>query len=177
MSTALKTDKLPTVPLHDKVKKARIGIAVAQWNSDITFALRDGAKSFLASHGIEEENIHIHLIPGAYELPLAVQYLLELGNMDAVIAIGCLIKGETPHFHYISESVSLALNNVALKYNKPVSFGVLTVDTLEQAQERAGGKLGNKGEEAAEAALQMLSLKEVVQENSRRGKQIGFAGR
>ncbi|RYD81681.1 MAG: 6,7-dimethyl-8-ribityllumazine synthase [Sphingobacteriales bacterium] len=176
MSTTLKTEN-SEITLHEKVKKAKIGIAVAQWNKEITFTLRDGAKAFLEKHDISGENIHIHLVSGAYELPLAAQFLLELGNMDAVIAIGCLIKGETPHFHYISESVSLSLNNVALKYNKPVGFGVLTVDALEQAQERAGGKLGNKGEEAAEAVLQMLSLKETVQDNSRKGKQIGFAGR
>jgi 6,7-dimethyl-8-ribityllumazine synthase len=176
MSTALKVPTTISI-INDKAKKARIGIVVAQWNSEITFSLRDGAKAFLETNGIAEENIHIHLIPGAYELPLAAQFLLELGNCDAVIAIGCLIKGETPHFHYISESVSLSLNNVALKYNKPVSFGVLTVDTLEQAQERAGGKLGNKGEEAAEAALQMLSLKEDVKEISANRAKIGFAGR
>ena len=176
MSTALKVPTTISI-INDKAKKARIGIVVAQWNSEITFSLRDGANTFLKTHGIAEENIHVHLIPGAYELPLAAQFLLELGNCDAVIAIGCLIKGETPHFHYISESVSLSLNNVALKYNKPVSFGVLTVDTLEQAQERAGGKLGNKGEEAAEAALQMLSLKEDVKEISANRAKIGFAGR
>ncbi len=177
MATSLKTQNTGDASLHHKVKNARIGIAVAQWNSEITFALRDGAKKFLAEHGLAEENIHIHLVPGAYELPLAAQYLLEIGNMDAVIAIGCLIKGETPHFHYISESVSLSLNNVALKYNKPVAFGVLTVDALEQAQERAGGKLGNKGEEAAEAVLQMLNMKETVKDISANRGRIGFAGR
>jgi 6,7-dimethyl-8-ribityllumazine synthase len=173
MSTAYKP-VTAELTLSEKLTKAKIGIAVAEWNPEITNPLMEGAKSFLLKSGIAEENILVHGVPGSFELPLAAQLLFELAHMDAVICIGCLVKGETDHYHYISDAVAKGILNVGLKYNKPSAFGVLTVDNIEQAQERAGGKLGNKGEEAADAVLKMLALKDKVKEESRPKSGIGF---
>ena len=173
MATALKDHSAEKAPLHESVAKKKVGIVVANWHTDITYTLAEGAKKTLLEAGLEEDNIIQQPVPGSFELPLAAQLMLEMGHMDAVIAIGCLIKGETPHFHYISESVTLTLSQLNVRYAKPVAYGVLTVDTLEQAQERAGGKHGNKGEEAADAVLQMLSLKETLRQAPTK-KGIGF---
>jgi 6,7-dimethyl-8-ribityllumazine synthase len=158
--------------ITEELTKKKIGIAVASWNKEITSVLLEGAQQTLEKAGITD--INIKWVPGSFELPLGATYLIEYANMDAVICIGCLIKGETPHFHYISEAVSLSLINLNTRYVKPVVFGVLTVDTLEQAQDRAGGKLGNKGTEAAEAALHMLAMAESIRKESAAGIKIGF---
>lgn len=142
----------------DHPESYKIGIAVAEWNDQITGALAEGAKLALKDAGIPENQIWIHPVAGSYELPLASAYLLDAG-CDAVIAIGCLIKGDTPHFEYISEAVTQGIMRLNLDTRKPVIFGVLTTLTLQQALERAGGSLGNKGYEAAVAALKMLQLK------------------
>lgn len=141
--------------------RLKIGIVTAEWNEHITGALAEGALILLREHGIREENILSHLVPGSYELPLAAQWLLDAG-CDAVIAIGCLIKGETPHFEYISEAVSHGLMALNLKTSKPIAFGVITVLTEAQALDRAGGKHGNKGTEAAVTVLRMLQLKHAL---------------
>lgn len=146
-------------------KNSRIAIIVSKWNDAITFALHDGARQTLLDAGVPKENITRFDVPGSYELPVGAQFALEhLKQIDAVICLGCVIQGETRHFEFINQAVAQGVTNVALKYNKPVIFGVLTPDTDEQAKARAGGALGNKGEEAAVAALEMIDLQRCAQE-------------
>lgn len=137
----------------------RIAIVVSEWNETITGALFDGAVKTLLKHNVKKDNIIISKVPGSYELTLATQFLCEDKSIEAVIALGCVIQGETKHFDFICDAVAHGITNVGLKYNKPVIFGVLTTNTLLQAQERAGGKHGNKGDEAAVTALKMIALK------------------
>jgi 6,7-dimethyl-8-ribityllumazine synthase len=136
----------------------RIGIVVAEWNNQVTYALRDGAIQTLKQAGVTDEHILVTYVPGSFELPLGAQFFLENNTVDAVICIGCVIQGETPHFTFISEAVAQGIMRLNLDYNRPVIFGVLTTLTLEQALERSGGKHGNKGDEAAFTALKMLAL-------------------
>jgi len=140
-----------------KPASVKIGIVVSQWHNDITSALLNGALTYLKSQRISTKNIEIAYVPGSFELPLASQWQLEHG-LDASICLGCVIKGETMHFDFICNAVAQGVKDLNLKFSKPVIFGVLTPNTLKQAQQRAGGKYGNKGIEAAEAALQMLVL-------------------
>ncbi len=140
-------------------KGMRIGIVVAEWNIAITGALRDGAVKTLIENGVSEKDVLVKYVPGSFELTMGAQFLCEDKSIDAVITIGCVIQGETRHFDFICDAVAHGVTNVSLKYNKPVIFGVLTTNTLEQAQDRAGGKLGNKGDEAAVTALKMISMK------------------
>ncbi len=135
------------------------GIVVAQWNGEITGALFEGAYDTLVEHGARKEDIIKVEVPGSFELTYAAKLLLEKTPVDAVIAIGCVIRGETPHFEYISSSVSQGLTQLNLQYDRPVIFGVLTTDNLQQAIDRAGGKYGNKGVEAAVTAIKMAALK------------------
>ncbi len=159
--------------LNENTKKKKAGIVVSGWHREITEVLAASAKKTLIEAGIDPENIIIQHVPGSFELPLGAQFLFEYEKADLVIAIGCIIKGETPHFHYISEAVTLTLIQLQARSNHPVGFGVLTVDSLEQAKERAGGKHGNKGEEAANAALYMLSLREDMRKQGTKSS-IGF---
>lgn len=140
-----------------KASSVKIGIVVSQWHKEITHALLSGALLYLKSNRISTKNITIDFVPGSFELPLGAQWQLERG-LDAVLCLGCVIKGETMHFDFICNAVASGIKDLNLKYSKPVIFGVLTPNTLKQAQQRAGGKYGNKGQEAAEAALQMLHL-------------------
>jgi 6,7-dimethyl-8-ribityllumazine synthase len=137
----------------------RIGIVIAEWNIPITGALRDGAIKTLLENGVPESNIVVQYVPGSFELTMGAQFLCEDKNIDAVIALGCVIQGETRHFDFICDAVAHGVTNVSLKYNTPVIFGVLTPNTLQQAEDRAGGKHGNKGDEAAVTALKMVALK------------------
>ena len=137
----------------------RFGIVVAEWNFDITTALAEGAINTLQKHGAAEDNILIKYVPGSFELPLGAQYFAEMENVDAIILIGCVIQGETPHFNYICQGVTQGTTSLNLKYNKPFVFGVLTTDNQQQALDRAGGKYGNKGDEAAVTAIKMVHLK------------------
>lgn len=139
-------------------KGMRIGIVVAEWNIAITGALRDGAIKTLLDNGVEEKNIVVKYVPGSFELTMGAQFLCEEKNIDGVITLGCVIQGETRHFDFICDAVAHGVTNVSMKYNKPVIFGVLTPNTLEQAQDRAGGKHGNKGDEAAVTVLKMIKL-------------------
>ncbi|MBR6176716.1 MAG: 6,7-dimethyl-8-ribityllumazine synthase [Bacteroidales bacterium] len=143
----------------------KIGIAVAQWNKEITSALFNGAKQTLLKHEVKEDNIISVSVPGTFELTLAAQNLLEYTDVDAVIVLGCVIQGETRHFDFICQSVTHGVTELNIKYNQPVIFGVLTTNNLEQAQERAGGKLGNKGDEAAVTALQMVDMQSRLRQN------------
>ena len=136
----------------------KFAIVVAQWNAEITGALLNGAISGLEKHGAKESNIEIIEVPGSFELTSGADLALRNQSFDAVICLGCVIQGETRHFDFICHAVANGVSNVGLKYNKPVIFGVLTTDSLQQALDRAGGKHGNKGEEAAITAIQMAAI-------------------
>ncbi len=140
-------------------KNMRFGIVVAEWNLEITKELANGALQTLKKHGVKEENLLVKYVPGSFELPLGAQYFAEMENVDAVLLLGCVIQGETRHFDFICKGVTEGTMNLNLKYNKPFVFGVLTTDNLQQAMDRAGGKHGNKGDEAAITAIKMVHLK------------------
>ncbi len=140
----------------------RVGIVVAEWNVEITAALRDGAIKTLLACGVTESDITVVYVPGSFELTYGAQLLCEDKTIDTVICIGCVIQGETRHFDFICDAVANGVTTVSLKYNKPVIFGVLTPNTLEQAKDRSGGKHGNKGDEAAVTAIKMAQLKKSV---------------
>lgn len=140
------------------LKSKRIGILVSEWNDQVTGSLLSGAVDILKAQGIKDDNLIIKYVPGSYELSLGAQFLASEKKIDAVICLGCVIQGETRHFDFICDAVANGITNVSLKYNKPVVFGVLTTDTVQQALDRAGGKHGNKGEEAAFTAIKMLGF-------------------
>lgn len=137
---------------------ARYVIAVTRWNSFVVDSLLEGALDTLRRHGVADKDIQIVKVPGAFELPLAVQRIAAKDDCDAVIALGAVIRGGTPHFDYVAGECVKGLGQVSLNASKPVTFGVLTVDSIEQAIERSGTKAGNKGEEAAATAIEMVSL-------------------
>jgi 6,7-dimethyl-8-ribityllumazine synthase len=159
MATQLKNLSTTNLQADKAFKKYTIGIVVADWNAEITHALMNGAIDFLKEKGIRDKNIHVKFVPGAFELPLAAQWLAFQKEIDAVITLGCVIQGDTPHFDFICGACAHGVMNVGLHSNKPVIFGVLTTTNQKQAQERAGGKHGNKGVEAADTALKMLKVK------------------
>jgi 6,7-dimethyl-8-ribityllumazine synthase len=136
----------------------RFGIVVSRFNSLITDSLLKGALDCLKRNGASEENILVIYVPGAFEVPVAARKLVQKEDIDAVICLGAVIRGETPHFEYIASDVAKGLGRLAYESDKPVSFGILTTDSLEQALERAGAKGGNKGWQAALATLEMLSV-------------------
>jgi 6,7-dimethyl-8-ribityllumazine synthase len=136
----------------------RVGIVVSRFNELITERLLAGARSCLADHGVAETQIDVAWTPGAWELPLAAGHLIEKRRCDGVVALGCVVRGDTPHFDYVAGAAAHGLRRVAERTGVPVAFGVLTTDTMEQALARAGGKGGNKGWEAAIAVLEMLDL-------------------
>ena len=150
-----KADK-NTIPT---AKDMRFGIVVSQWNSTVTKALLKGALALLKKQGVPDKNIIVKQVPGSFELPLAAQLLQESQHTDAIICLGCVIQGETPHFDYICNAVSQGIMNLNLKYSKPFIFGVLTCNNRQQAIDRSGGIMGNKGEEAALTAISMIALK------------------
>jgi 6,7-dimethyl-8-ribityllumazine synthase len=137
----------------------KIGIAVAQWHNDITDVLLSGTLDVLQKAGIKTTDITIMQAPGSFELPLAAQWLIKDSKVNAVICLGCIVKGDTPHFDFIAQAVAQGIMDLNLSHNIPVIFGVLTTNTVQQAKERSGGKHGNKGAEAAVAALEMLENK------------------
>lgn len=136
----------------------RFAIIVSRFNDFICSRLMEGAVDALSRHGCDEENMVIIRVPGAFEMPLAARKLARTGQYDAVICLGAVIRGATPHFDYVAAEVSKGIASVALESETPVTFGVLTTDNLEQAIERAGSKSGNKGYEAAMAAIEMVNL-------------------
>jgi 6,7-dimethyl-8-ribityllumazine synthase len=136
----------------------RFGIVVSDWNSKITWALLEGALSTLKQHGTNSKNIVVKHVPGSFELTLGAQFLAEYDDLDAVICLGCVIQGETPHFTCICQSVTQGITQLNMEYNIPFIFGVLTTNTDQQAVDRAGGILGNKGDEAAVTAIKMAAL-------------------
>ncbi|MDR1006375.1 MAG: 6,7-dimethyl-8-ribityllumazine synthase [Bacteroidales bacterium] len=139
-------------------EKNIIGIVVSEWNKEITSALLDGAVKTLLDNQVDEKDIYIQYVPGSFELPFGADAIIDKKKFDAVICLGCVIQGETRHFDFICDSVAHGIMNVSLKTSIPVVFGVLTTNTLEQAKERAGGKYGNKGVEAAITALKMAQI-------------------
>lgn len=136
-------------------EKIAVGIVTAQWNSHITHKLLEGAKEVLDHFGI---SVIEKRVPGSFELPLGAQWLAQQESINAVICIGCVIQGDTKHFDYVCHAATHGILEVGLKYNKPVVFGVLTTNDEQQAMDRAGGKLGNKGIEAAITALKMIDI-------------------
>lgn len=136
----------------------RYALVIPRWNACVTENLLDGAIGALKRHGVPETNITVIRCPGAFELPLVVKKVVKQGQFDAVVALGAVIRGGTPHFDFVAGECVKGIASVMLEHEVPVSFGVLTVDTIEQAIERAGTKMGNKGEEAAMAAFEMVSL-------------------
>ena len=149
----------------------RIGIVVSEWNDFVTYNLRDGALDTLKTEGVKEENIQIFKVPGAFELNYASMQLCKERKFDAVIAIGCVIRGETPHFDYVCSAVAQGIKDCNILTDVPTIFCVLTDDTKEQSIARSGGNLGNKGIEAAVTALQMIDFKRNL---SKKKGNIGF---
>ncbi|MCR8684513.1 6,7-dimethyl-8-ribityllumazine synthase [Campylobacter ureolyticus] len=138
----------------------KVAIISSRFNHIITDRLVEGAKDAFLRHGGKDENLSLILVPGAFEIPFALQKVLESKKFDAVCCVGAVIRGATPHFDYVSAETTKGIANVTLKYNMPVTFGVLTTDTIEQAIERAGSKAGNKGFEAMSGLIELLSLYE-----------------
>lgn len=151
MSTISRTGSLDATGL-------RIGIVAARFNEAVVDRLVSGAQDALRRHGCAPDDIHIVWVPGAFEVPLALSKLATSGAVDALVALGCVVRGATPHFDYVAGSCASGASHVALETGVPVGFGVLTTDTWEQAVERAGGKLGNKGAEAAATAIEMARV-------------------
>lgn len=141
-----------------RLAKKKFAIVVAEWNEEITEALYEGAVSSLLQNGVKQQNIIRKNVPGTFELSLGALWMGEQKSIDAVICLGCVIQGETPHFDYICQGVSYGITEAGLKTRKPVIFGVLTTLNKQQALDRAGGKYGNKGEEAALTAIKMINF-------------------
>ncbi|MFC2086887.1 6,7-dimethyl-8-ribityllumazine synthase [Bacteroidota bacterium] len=145
-------DKIPVLDW------ASYGIVVADWNLEITYAMRDAAIETLKKYGVSHEKIIVKQVPGTFELTFGAKVIADCFSPDAVICIGCVIQGETRHFDFICQSVTQGITELNLTYDIPFIFGVLTTDTIEQAKDRAGGKHGNKGVEAAISAIKMVQL-------------------
>ncbi|WP_457600418.1 6,7-dimethyl-8-ribityllumazine synthase [Hydrogenivirga sp.] len=141
-----------------KAEGLRFAIVASRFNHLLVDRLVEGAVDCIVRHGGSEDNIEVARVPGSWEIPVAVKKFLEREDIDAVIALGVLVRGSTPHFEYIAAEVSKGIANLSIDAGKPVSFGIITADTLEQAIERAGTKMGNKGWEAALSAIEMANL-------------------
>jgi 6,7-dimethyl-8-ribityllumazine synthase len=148
--------KTPETPLD--ASRLRVAIVVATFNDEITARLLEGARECLAKHNVPDGSIAVHRVPGAFELALAAQVLARSGSVGAVVALGCVVRGDTPHFEYVSLAATYGLQRVALDTGVPVAFGVLTTDDVAQAEARAGGAHGNKGFDAAQTAIEMALL-------------------
>lgn len=158
MSSALKNLSESSLSSTSSIKGLRFGIVVSKWNTEITEALFKGAYSTLITYGAEENDIIKKEVPGSFELTLGAQFFAEYTDVDAIICLGCVIQGETKHFDFICNAVSNGITSLNIKFNKPVIFGVLTTDNIQQAIDRSGGKHGNKGIEAAVTAIEMILL-------------------
>ena len=158
MATSLKNLSDYDASKVPSAENMKFGIVVAEWNPEITNALLEGAVKSLLKHDAKEDNIIVKHVPGSYELPLGAQLFLEDTDVDAVIILGCVIQGETRHFDFICDAVSQGIMNLNLEYITPVIFGLLTTNDQQQAIDRAGGKHGNKGDEAGITAIKMVDL-------------------
>jgi 6,7-dimethyl-8-ribityllumazine synthase len=157
MATALKNlSEIKGVVPSGKGKS--FGIVVSEWNDEITNPLLEGAYDTLIKHGVSAESILVKTVPGSFELVLGAQLMLENTEVDAVICLGCVVQGETPHFDYICQGVTKGITDLNMSYNTPVVFGLLTTNNIQQARDRSGGRYGNKGIEAAVTALKMATL-------------------
>ena len=150
-------------------EEMKFGIVVAEWNPEVTEGLLSGAVHTLRSAGCPEHNIQIKYVPGTFELSLGAQFFAEYTDVDAVIVLGCVIQGDTRHFDFVCQGVTQGVMQLQLQWNMPIAFGVLTTNDLQQALDRSGGRLGNKGDEAAAAAIQMVHLQDEMdtEENAR----------
>lgn len=155
------------------VSDMKIGIVASEWNNEIVDVLLEGAIQTLQSEGVNPANIHVVRVPGTFELPSGADLLLRSEKIECVICLGCVVKGDTRHDEYINSAVSHGLTNLSLATHKPVIFGVLTTENMEQAEDRAGGKYGNKGVEAAVTALKMIQL---FRDQQKPKHTIGFGG-
>lgn len=135
-----------------------IGIVVSEWNTNITEKLLIGAINTLEKHGVKPENIITRRVPGSFELTFGAKRLAESKELNAIIILGCVVKGDTPHFDYVCSGVTQGITELNLMYDIPFIFGLLTTDTMEQSEDRAGGKYGNKGDEAAITAIKMIDF-------------------
>lgn len=140
----------------------RYALVVGRWNSFVVEHLLEGAVDTLRRHGVSEEQLTVIRVPGAFEIPLVCQRLAKAGDYDAIVALGAVIRGGTPHFEHVAGECTKGIAQVSLNHDTPIAFGVLTVDSIEQAVERSGTKAGNKGVEAALSALEMVSLLEQI---------------
>ncbi len=136
----------------------KIGIVVSEWNENITGALLEGAHKTLIKHGVKEENILIDFVPGSFELIFGAKHMVENKEIDAIITLGSVVRGDTPHFDYVCSGVTQGVADMNIRYDIPFIFGLLTTDNMEQAEERAGGRHGNKGDECAITALKMIDF-------------------
>lgn len=158
MATASKNLSSYTPNNVKEISNKKFGIVISEWNTEITEALYAGAYDTLLALGAVKENIIKKYVPGSFELTLGAQWLAKEKDIHAVICLGCVIQGETPHFNYICQAVASGITEVGLKFDKPVIFGVLTTLNKQQALDRAGGRHGNKGDEAAVTAVKMLGF-------------------
>jgi 6,7-dimethyl-8-ribityllumazine synthase len=163
MATAQKNLSAHTTKDMPDARHMKFGIVVSDWNEEITFAMCDAAVNTLIANGGQEKHIVVKHVPGSFELTLGAQWLAESDEFDAIICIGCVIQGETRHFDFICQSVTQGITQLNLDYNIPFIFGVLTTNTPEQAKDRAGGRYGNKGDEAAITAIKMAALKKELE--------------
>ena len=151
------------------VRGARFALAAARFNELVVERLLEGALDALRRHGAREEDLTVVRVPGAFELPLAAERLAASGRYQAVVALGCVVRGQTPHFEHVAAGCAQGLAQAALRHGVPVAFGVLTVDGLDQALERAGAKAGNKGAEAALAAIEIVNLLQALADEAEEG--------
>ncbi|WP_029906565.1 6,7-dimethyl-8-ribityllumazine synthase [Prevotella sp. 10(H)] len=136
----------------------RVGIVVSEWNEAVTSSLLEGTLKTLIKHGVKEENIIIDFVPGSFELIFGSKHIVEHKEVDAVISLGCVVRGDTPHFDYVCSGVTQGIADMNIRYDIPFIFGLLTTDTMQQAEDRAGGRHGNKGDECAVTALKMIDF-------------------
>lgn len=139
-------------------KDMKFGVVVAEWNPEITGALAQGAVKTFIEAGCDEANVTVKYVPGTFELPLGAQFFAEYTDVDAVVVLGCVIQGDTRHFDYVCDGVTQGVTQLSLSLNIPIGFGVLTVNNMQQALDRCGGVLGNKGDECAATVIKMVAL-------------------
>lgn len=159
------------IPVEPRGDGLRFGIAVSRYNELVTARLLEGAVGTLQAHGVRSEDIVVVWVPGAFELPMALQALARSGRFQALIGLGAVIRGETAHFEYVAGQAAAGMMRVALDHHLPIAFGVITAESLEQALARAGGPKGNRGSEAAQAALEMACLFRRLLEEIRDGRE------
>lgn len=159
MATAIKNLSHYDINTIPNAANMRFGIVVSEWNEKITKGLLDGALTALKENGAKEENIIVQFVPGSFELPLGAQHLFEAKDVDGVVCLGSVVQGETKHFDFVCHGTTQGIMDVSLKYDRPVIFGLLTDNTMQQAIDRSGGKYGNKGIDCALACVKMIDAK------------------